>query len=126
MVQVSVNILPPMYNNNGVLTVGYVPVNISAMVQVLPQYSQSVVQANCISAVHNLLLFSIVDFGYRISLSSVYHAIMQQEGVDYVNVTVCCRNEVTPQICADVVCANYEIPQAGLINSTTIIANGGI
>jgi hypothetical protein len=123
MVGTSINILPPQYNKNGVLQTGYVPIDITGTIQVLPQYHQSVVQSAAQAAVQNLLLFSMVDFGWRTTLSSIYHTLMEVEGVDYVNVSVLCRDEVTPQTCADVQCAVYEIPQAHTI---TINANGGV
>jgi len=123
MVGTSINIIAPQYNRNGTLQTGYVPIDITATIQVLPQYHQSTVQSAAQAAVQNLLLFSVVDFGWRITLSSVYHALMEVEGVDYVNVTVLCRDEVTPQTCADVQCAVYEIPQAHAI---TVNANGGV
>ena len=125
MVGVSIVILPPQYNKNGVLQAGYVPVNVSATVQVLPNYHNSTVQNAVVAAIQNIFLFSVIDFGSRITLSSIYHALMEVEGVDYVNVTVCCRAEASPQVSADVVTAAYEIPQVnpGGIN---VIANGGI
>jgi len=125
MVGTSIVVLPPQYNLNGVLQAGYVPVNVTANVQVLPQYHTTAVQSATVAAIQNLFLFSVVDFGSRITLSSIYHALMQVEGVDYVNVTVCCRAEASPQVCADVVCAAYEIPQVnpGGINVT---AQGGV
>ena len=125
MVGVSIVILPPQYNKNGVLQAGYVPVNITANVAVLPNYHQSTVQSAVAATLQNLFLFSVVDFGSRITLSSVYHAVMEVEGVDYVNVTVCSRAEASPQTLADVVTAAYEIPQAnpGGINVT---ATGGV
>jgi hypothetical protein len=123
MVGTSIAVIPPQYNKNGALQTGYVPIDITATIQVLPQYHQSTVQAASQAAVQNLLLFSVVDFGWRITLSSIYHTLMEVEGVDYVNVSVLCRDEVTPQTCADVQCAIYEIPQAHTI---TINAAGGV
>lgn len=122
MATVSINVLPPQYNRNGALQTGYVPVDISANIQVLPQYKQTTVTNNVIAAIYNLLLFNVVDFGYRVTLSSVFHAIQAVEGVDYCNVTVLCRDEQTPQTCADVVCAVYEIPQ---VNAVKITPTGG-
>jgi len=122
MVTTSVVILAAQYNNGTTTTTGYVPCNVNVTVQVLPQYQQAAVQAAVTAAIKNLFLFSVVDFGYRISLSSVYHAVMNVEGVDYVNVTALYRNEVTSRV-GDISCANYEIPQAYLINVT---ANGGV
>jgi hypothetical protein len=95
---------------------------VTVTVQVLPQYHQSAVQSAVSAAIKNLFLFAVVDFGSYISLSSVYHVIMQVEGVDYVNVNALFRNEGAA-MAADIVCAGYEIPQAYQI---VVIANGGI
>jgi Baseplate J-like protein len=122
MVTTSVVVIPPQYNNNGVMSTGYVPCNVSATVQVLPQYQAVSVQSAVTAAIDNLFLFAVVDFGYRVTLSSVYHAIMNVEGVDYVNVTALYRNEMAVGA-ADIVCANYEIPQAYQIN---VLTNGGL
>jgi len=123
MVGTSIAVIPPQYNKAGVLQTGYVPIDIAATIQVLPQYHQSTVSSAAQAAIQNLLLFSVVDFGWRVTLSSLYHAIMEVEGIDYVVVTVLCRDEVTPQTCADVQCAVYEIPQC---HAVTITANGGV
>jgi uncharacterized phage protein gp47/JayE len=105
------------------LSTGYVPIDITATVQVVAQYNQSTVQQAALATVQNLLLFSSVDFGYRITVSSVYHALQMVEGVDYCSVSVLCRNEITPQTVGDIQCAAYEIPIAGTL---TVNANGGI
>jgi uncharacterized phage protein gp47/JayE len=122
MVTNSVVIVPPQYNKSGLMSTGYVPCNVTATVQVLPQYQTAAVQSAVVAAIKNLFLFSVVDFGYRVSLSSVYHAIMNVEGVDYVNVNALYRNEAAVSA-GDIVCASYEIPQAYQINVT---ANGGV
>jgi hypothetical protein len=124
MVGTSIVILPPQYNKNNVLQAGYVPVNVTVSVQVLPQYHQSVVQGACIAAIQNLFLFSVVDFGSRITLSSLYHALMEVEGVDYVNVTVLARQEMA-QTASDIVCQTYEIPQANPLG-VNVNASGGV
>jgi hypothetical protein len=124
MVGTSIVVLPPQYNKANVLQTGYVPVNVTATIQVLPQYHQSVIKAACVAAIQNLFLFSVVDFGSRISLSSVYHALMDVEGVDYVNVSVLARQEAT-QGASDVICAAYEIPQANPLG-IIVNANGGV
>lgn len=123
MVTTSIQVLGPQYNKAGTLSLGYVPVNVTLTVQVLAQYHQNTVKAAVQAAIQNLFLFSVVDFGSYISLSSVYHTVQAVEGVDYVNVSVLCRNEQTPQVAADVQCGPYEIPQA---NAVTINASGGI
>jgi hypothetical protein len=118
MVTTSLVVIPPQYNNSGVLSTGYVPCNVTATVAVLPQYQAAAVQSAVIASIKNLFLFAVVDFGHRVSLSSVYHAIMNTEGVDYVNVSALFRNEVASTT-GDIVCASYEIPQAYQIVVTT-------
>jgi hypothetical protein len=123
MVGTSVQILAPQYNKLGAIQVGYVPVDVTVAIQVLPQYNQASVRANTIAAIYNLMLFSVVDFGYRVTVSSVYHNVQAVEGVDYCQVTVLSRHENTPLSVGDVVCNVYEIPQA---NNVTVTATGGI
>jgi hypothetical protein len=123
MVGTSIQILAPQYNKLGAIQVGYVLVDITVGIQVLPQYNQASTRANVIASIHNLLLFSIVDFGYRVTVSSVYHTVQAVEGVDYCQLTVLSRHENTPLTVGDVVCAVYEIPQA---NNVTVTATGGI
>lgn len=123
MITVSIQVLAPQYNKAGVLSTGYVPIDITGTIQVLPQYHQNTVQQAALAAVQNLLLFSSVDFGYRVTVSSVYHALQMVEGVDYCSVSVLCRNEITPQTLGDIQCAAYEIPIAGTL---TVNANGGM
>jgi hypothetical protein len=122
MVGTSIVVLPPQYNNAGTLSTGYVPVCVNVTVQVLPQYHASTVQAAVQAAIYNLFLFSVVDFGSRVSLSTLYHAIMSLEGVDYVSAASMWRNE-SPGSPGDIVCAPYEIPMAYSVAVTT---TGGI
>lgn len=123
MATVSIQVLAPQYNNGTVLTTGYVPVDVVVSVNVLAQYHQSTVKAQVQAAIQNLFKFDVVDFGSRISLSSLYHMIQEVEGVDYVNVTTLCRHELTPAL-GDVACLAYEIPQ--LNGTPTINVAGGI
>ena len=122
MVGTTINILPPQWNKNGVLITGYVPADITCQVQVLPMYHQSTVQAACVAAIYNLFLFSVVDFGHRVSLSSLYHSLMNVEGVDYVVSATMYRDEA-PGNPGDIVCASYEIPMA---NSVNVSCTGGV
>ena len=50
MVTTSAVVLPPQYNNNGLRSTGYVPCNVTATVQVLPQYQNAAVQSAVIAA----------------------------------------------------------------------------
>lgn len=122
MVGTTINILPPQWNKSGVLITGYVPADISVQVQVLPMYHQSTVHDACVAAIYNLFLFSVVDFGHRVSLSSLYHALMGVEGVDYVISATMYRDEA-PGNPGDIVCAAYEIPMANTVNVT---CTGGV
>ena len=123
LVTVSVQVLPPQYHNNvtGITAAGYVPVDVTVTVQVLPQYHTSTVHDAVQTAIINLFRFAVVDFGVRISLSSIYHTVQEVPGVDYVNVSVLCRHE-SPGV-GDVACLPYEIPQ---LNVNTVLVNGGI
>lgn len=125
MVTTSVVVQPPQYynSNTAISTTGYVPCNVTATVQVLPQYQNAAVQAAVTAAIKNLFLFSVVDFGHRISLSSVYHAMMNVEGVDYVNVDALWRADGDSTDVADIECEGFEIPQAFQI---VVTANGGL
>lgn len=122
---VSVAVSPPAYNNGLGTTPGYVPVNVSVTVQVLPNYTQSSVLAAVQSAIANLFSFVNVDFGVRISLSSVYQALQGITGVAYAQVTNLARLELSPSV-GDIVCATYEIPQLNLPNQPVVTINGGI
>lgn len=123
---VTVSVSPPQYNNGTTTVTGYVPVNMAATVQVLPNYTQSSVQAAVNAAVANLFSFSSVDFGSRITLSSLYQAILSVPGVEYAIVTNLARQETAQPVAADVVCATYEIPQLNLPNQPVITMQGGI
>ena len=122
----SVAVSPPEYNNGSTTTAGYVPVNVSVTVQVLPTYSQSSVSAAVQAAIAALLDFSVVDFGFRLTLSSVYQAIMAVPGVEYAQVTNLARLEASQPTVGDVVCAAYEIPMLNLPNQPILTINGGI
>ena len=122
----SVAVSPPEYNNGTTTTAGYVPVNVSATVQVLPTYSQSGVSAAVQSAIAALLSFSAVDFGFRLTVSAVYQALMAVPGVAYVQLTNLARLEAAQPTVGDVVCAAYEIPMLNLPNQPVLTLAGGI
>ncbi len=123
MATVTVQVLGPQYNNAGSLSLGYVPVDIAVNVQALAQYRQSTVQAQVQAALAGLLDFNHVDFGRRITLSSVYHTIQTVPGVDYVSVTKLCRHEAGSGV-GDINCASYEIPQLNLAFLVVAITGG--
>lgn len=125
MATTSITVLPPQYYNTitSVISTGYVPVDITMEVNVLGQFFQSSVQSQVAAAIAALLSFDAVDFGSRLTLSSVYHAAQMVSGVDYVNVQFMCRGEITPQVLGDVQTAAYEIP---ILGTLTVGATGGI
>jgi len=55
-------------------------------------------------------------------LSSLYHSLMNVEGVDYVVSATMYRDEA-PGNPGDIVCASYEIPMA---NSVNVSCTGGV
>lgn len=109
---------------NTTVTVGdptYVPINITVNpMNVLPQYSQSAVKLAVENALANLFSFANVDFGQRVTLSSVYRTLALVEGVDYAVVTVL---STTGAGLADITLAANEIPTVGTV---TVTATGGL
>ena len=110
---VSLTLFPPTF----------VGVNITANVQALPQYKQSVVKRNAETALAEILAFDNVNFADRISLHYVIEALAGASGVSYSNVTLLAREDAAQSGTADAVFVVSEIPQAGTI---TITVTGGI
>ncbi len=86
----------------------------------LPAYRQEAVRQAVITALKTVLAYDVMDFGARVSLSKVYRAINNTEGVDYGNVSVL---STTTTGLADVAATAAQIPQAGTI---TVTASGGV
>lgn len=120
MINTTVTVLPPQYSG----APGYVPINIQASINVLPQYSRASVANSVKNAVMRVLSFDNVDFGIRVTLSSIYHAINSIEGVDYGVVTALYINGGTPGV------ADIQIDPTGIPKTddtiTTITATGGL
>lgn len=110
MVNATVTILDPTY----------VPINVSAQVTVLNEFSREVIRLEVDKAVKNLMAFDNVNFGDRVTISKIYKTIMAVPGVDYVAVSVLSR---TVSGLADVQVADNEIPSQGTV---LITALGGI
>lgn len=103
-----------------VLDPTYVPINVTASTNILPQYQQEATRLEVEKAIKSVLAFDNTGFGDRVTLSEVYRAIMNTPGVDYAVVSVLSR---TGSGLADVQAADNEIPSQGTI---TITATGGI
>lgn len=71
----------------------YVPVLIDASVTCLPQYKQSLVEADVNSIISELLAFDNVAFADRITLQDVLAAIASVQGVAYAQITRLVRED---------------------------------
>lgn len=86
-------------------------------------YRRTETQLACKQAIQNLLAAASTDFGKRIPLSSAYGAITAVPGVDYAQIPMMARSDLTQTGTADVVCRAWEIPAIGTV---FINAIGGI
>lgn len=91
--------------------------------QVQPNFNQSVVVNNVITALQSLLSPPSSTFGELLQVSAVYSAIMAVPGVAYVIVPVITREDVTQANTNPIQFRQSEIPTAGTM---FITASGGI
>jgi uncharacterized phage protein gp47/JayE len=125
MAYVSVYVSPPLYNNNGTLSVGYVPIDITMSVQVQPAYNQTAVVSAVQASMAALFAFDNVDFGFRVTLASIYSALLGTTGVAWGTVTALHRHELAASAPADIQCYAYEIPMLDVLN-LVINPSGGL
>lgn len=71
----------------------YVKTDIKMSVTVLPQYRRSTVQYGVLAAVNEILAFSNVLFGDRISLQYLMRAVASVPGVDFTEIQLFRRND---------------------------------
>lgn len=116
MIGATVTVLPPQYAGS----TGYLPVHIAMTVTVLPQYSRDVVQQVILAAINNLLSFDKVDFGMRITQSSLYHTVMAVEGVDFLVLNELRREDQTAGSVQDVFANDNEIPNLATVSITML------
>ena len=109
----SVTILPP----------DFVEINLTVIVQALPQWKNSTVQSNATKALQEILAFDNVVFGQRITLHYVMAALAQTAGVEYATVTLLARADETQSGTNDAVLLVNELPEAGTLS---ISVTGGI
>lgn len=83
------------------------------VVKVMDNAKQSVVQAAVSAAVQQMLSFSAVDFGERLTLSDFYSAIMSVPGVQWVQIPMFARSDASQSGTADIACRAWEIPVLG-------------
>lgn len=110
---VSLTLFPPTFKE----------INITATIQALPQYKQSVVQRSVETTIAEILAFDNVNFADRISLHYIIGALSNTSGVSYSNVTLLAREDAAQSGTADAVFLINELPKAGVI---TITVAGGI
>lgn len=107
------------------ITVGeptYTPVNIIVSpLHVLPQYNRSQTETAVRNRLGALFALSEVDFGFRVTLSAVYKAINEIEGVDYA-VLFALHVGVTASL-GDVLLEPHQIPVLG---NLSIASSGGL
>jgi uncharacterized phage protein gp47/JayE len=114
MTQVTVTVLDP----------AYVPVNITAGLDVREQHVTELVRRQVEETLAKRLSFDAVDFGGRISLAEVYRTILDVEGVNYASVYLLARADAAQTGTLDVVLGANEIPQAGVVVISPV--TGGI
>lgn len=64
------------------------PVNITATINVLPQYVNEWVKAAALAEINQFFTFENVSFGQVLSIGEIYRALQNVQGVDYVNISV--------------------------------------
>jgi uncharacterized phage protein gp47/JayE len=93
-------------------------------VECWPRYSRASVLYDVQQALKNMLGFSSVDFGMRLTLSDFYKTLLAVDGVRYVDIPMVARADAAQTGTADVVFRAWEIPKVGDI--TNITMTGGI
>jgi len=122
------NYLEPRKMIGTTVTIGdpdYVEVDIDAEIHVLPTYRRETVRQAVVRSLNAIFEYSSVDFGKRISLSRVYRAINETEGVDYGVVRMLGAPGV-PDTADDVPMTNSQIPVVGTITVAPENTTGGI
>lgn len=97
-----------------------VPINVGAIASPVvigcsSQYSPTSIQTLATQAIQNLFAPSAVTLGGRVSLSSVYSALYNIPGVQYVNIPLFVRSDAVQSGAADILMRSYELPTAGNI-----------
>ena len=101
----------------------YVEVDVTADIVVMPTYRRDAVRQAVINNLTLVFDYNAVDFGGRVTMSRVYRAINETEGVDYGTVSMLDNAPGVPGTAADVPMNADEIPVVGTV---TVNATGGI
>lgn len=93
------------------------------VVRVWPTHTASAVQFNVEQAIKSYLAFANCDLGARLTVSELYSAIMDVEGVRYASIPLLARDDAPQVGTSDIQLKPMEFPVANSINVTT---EGGI
>jgi len=111
---VSITLQPPTF----------VGVNITVIVQALPQYRNSSIVTSVTAALQSLLAFDNVTFNDKITVHDIYAVLSAVDGVYSSNIGLLVRADASLQSgVGDLSFAVNEIPQTGTLN---IVSTGGI
>jgi hypothetical protein len=98
----------------------FTPVNVTLDIEVNPRYLRSAVKSAVELALVDLLSFTQTSFGQRLALADAFRAVVNVDGVDFVDIDVLSTGPTgTDTITMEV----HAIPTAGTI---TVNATGGI
>jgi hypothetical protein len=101
---------------------------VAAQVTVQPLYNRTSVRDAVKAAILDLFSFDKVDFGQRITLGSVYRAVLGVDGVEFVNISSLHADAVASGV-ADIATSDKTIPRiqpALLSDPSWITATGGL
>jgi uncharacterized phage protein gp47/JayE len=107
-----------------VVTVNVGSTSYPLTVEAWPRYSRASVLYDVQQALKNMLAFSNIDFGMRITLSDFYKAILAVDGVRNAAIPMVARSDSAQTGTADLVFRAWEIPAVG--NIANITMTGGI
>jgi len=97
-----------------------VPINVGStgspvLIGCSSRYNPTSIQILATQAIQNLFAPSNVTLAGRVSLSSVFSALYNIPGVQYVNIPLFVRSDATQSGAADILMRSYELPTAGNI-----------
>lgn len=104
-----------------------VPINVGSnsspvLITCSSRYNPTSIQVAATQAIQALFAPSNVVLGARVSLSSVYSALFNIPGVQYVQIPLFVRSDATQSGAADILMRSFEIPSAGNIVISVSVA----
>lgn len=97
-----------------------VPINVGSvgspvLIGCSSRYSPTSIQVQAVQAIQNLFAPSNTQLAGRVTLSSVYSALYQIPGVQFINIPLFVRSDATQSGAADILMRSFELPTAGNI-----------